>query len=109
MRSARDERTRRGRRRGRGRRDGAGVGGLEKEGVARRISCLSSQGAVFSLSLLRELEHTSFCEVGGLVGFCGADGTHLGEHDVASEVGGLQCGFGAGEAAADYVNLFHLL
>jgi hypothetical protein len=27
---------------------------------------------------------------------------------VAAEAGGLQCGFGAGESSADYVDRFHL-
>ena len=42
------------------------------------------------------------------MGFGGTNGAHLRQDDVAAEAGGLQCCFGAGESAADYVDLFHL-
>ncbi len=46
-------------------------------------------------------------EVGGLVRFGGANRAHLGDRDVATERGGLQCGFGTCESAADDVDVLH--
>jgi hypothetical protein len=41
------------------------------------------------------------------MGFGGAEGAHLGEGDAAAEGGGLESGFGTGEAAADDVDMLH--
>ena len=87
--------------------DGAGVGGLEEEGVGAAHLLLEQPGrGVFGFGL-EGVGADEFGEVGGLVGFGGAEGAHLGEDDVAAEAGGLQGGFGAGEAAADDVDLLH--
>ncbi len=52
--------------------------------MARRISCLRSQGAEFSDSDLEGVGADEFGEVGGLVGLGGAVRAHLVEVDLAA-------------------------
>ncbi len=103
-------RRRRGRRRGRGRR-GRRWRRRRRAGSepARRISCLSSQGAVFSDSRFERVGADEFGEVGGLVGLGGAMRAHLVELDLLAAGGGLQRGFRAGEASADHANLLQTI
>ena len=87
--------------------NGAGVGGLEEEGVGAAHLLFEQPGRGVFAFTLEGVGADELGEVGGLVGFGGAEGTHLGEDDVTAEAGGLQCGFGSGESAADYVDRFH--
>ncbi len=87
--------------------DGGGVGCGEEEGVgAAHLLLEEPGGGVFGLGL-EGVGADELGEVGGLVGLGGADGAHLVEGDFAAESGGLQGGFGAGEAAADDFDLLH--
>ena len=88
--------------------NGAGVGGLQEEGAGAAHLLLEQPGRGVFAFALEGVRADELGKVGGLVGFGGAEGAHLREDDVAAEVGGLESGFGAGEAAADYVDLFHL-
>lgn len=88
--------------------NGTGVGGLQEEATGATHLLFEQPGrGVFTFALER-VGADELCEVGGLVSFGGAQRPHLGEDDVATEVGSLKGSFGAGETAADYVNLFHL-
>ncbi len=75
--------------------------------MARRISCLRSQGAEFADSDLEGVGADELGEVGGLVGFGRARWAHLVEVDFAAGRGGLESGLRAGEAAADDFYYFH--
>ena len=87
--------------------DGGFVGGGEEEGACAAHFLLEEPGGgVFGFAL-EGVGADEFGEVGGLVGLGGAEGAHFGEDDFAAEAGGLQGGFGAGEAAADDVDSFH--
>ncbi len=87
--------------------DGGGVGCGEEEGVGAAHLLLEQPGrGIFGFGL-EGVGADELGEVGGLVGFGGAERAHLGERDVAAEGGGLECGFGTGESAADDVDLFH--
>ena len=88
--------------------DGGGVGGLQQKRVGAAHLLLQQPGrGVFGFGL-EGVGADELGEVGGLVGFGGAQRAHLEESDVAAERGGLQCGFGAGESAADDVDLSSL-
>src|SRR5215470_1843337 len=67
---------------------------------ARRISCFRSQGAVFSLSDLSELEQTSSPK-SGLVRGRRAHGAHFVEVYIDTETRCDERSFGAGESSAD--------
>ena len=65
--------------------DGGGVGGLEEEAVgAAHLLLEQPGGGVFGLGL-EGVGADELGEVGGLVGFGGAEGAHLGEDDLAAE------------------------
>ena len=84
--------------------DGGGVGCGEEERVGAAHLLLEQPGrGVFGLGL-EGVGADELGEVGGLVRFGGAERAHLGERDVAAEGCGLECGFGAGESAADDVD-----
>ena len=87
--------------------DRGGIGGLEEKAAgAAHLLFEQPGGGVFRFGF-EGVGADELGEVGGLVGFGGAEGAHLGEDDAAAEAGGLQGGFGAGEAAADDVDRLH--
>ena len=88
--------------------DGGGVGfGEEDAAGAAHLLLEEPGGGVFGLGF-EGVGADEFGEVGGLVGLGGAGGAHLVEVDFAAESCGLEGGFGAGEAAADDFDFFHL-
>ena len=81
----------------------------EEEGAgAAHLLLEEPGGGVFGFAF-EGVGADKFGEVGGLVSLGGAEGAHLGEGDFTAEGGGLQGGFGTGEAAADDVDSFHCL
>ena len=89
--------------------DGGGVGVGEEEGTCEAHLLLEEPGGgVFGLRL-EGVGADELGEVGGLVGLGGADGAHFVEVYVATRGGGLEGGFWAGEASADYFNSLHTL
>ena len=68
---------------------------------ARRISSLSSHGALFSESDLSEFEQTKFGEVAGFVSRSPPRGPHLEQLDGDAAPGALPRRFRAGQAGAD--------
>ena len=87
--------------------DGRGVSCGEQERVRSTHLLFEQPGrGVFGLGL-EGVGADELGEVRGLVRFGGAERAHLGERDVAAECGGLECGLGTGESAADDVDLFH--
>ncbi len=81
--------------------DGGRVG-IGEQVAAGEAHLLLEQpgGGVLGLGLER-VRADELGEVGGLVGLGGAVRAHLVEVDVVAGVGGVEGGFGAGEAAAD--------
>ena len=87
--------------------DGGGVCVEEKEGVgAAHLLLEKPGGGVFGLGF-EGVGADELGEVGGLMGLGGAVRAHLVEVDCAAECGGLERGFGTGEASADDFDLFH--
>ena len=81
--------------------NGGGVGFGEEDAAGAAHLLLEEPGSgVFGLGL-EGVGADELGEVGGLMRFGGAHGAHLVEIDFAAEAGGLQRGFGTGEASAD--------
>ena len=88
--------------------DGAGIGLGEQEAAGGAHLLLEQPGGgVFGLGF-KGVGGDEFGEVAGLVGLGGAVRAHLEEVDEMAPGGGLECGFGAGETAADDADLAHM-
>lgn len=88
-------------------RDSGGVGGLQQKGPGLAHFLLEQPGGRIFGFALEAVGADEFGKVASLVGLRGAKGAHFGEDHFAAEIGGLQGGFGASEAAADDVDSFH--
>ena len=88
-------------------RDGGGVGVEEEEGVGAAHLLLEEPGGGEFGFGFEGVGADELGEVGGLVGLGGAVRAHFVEVYFATGRGGLQCGFGAGEATADDFDFLH--